>query len=227
MFRSSALPACAAPVVTEMAAPARLVPPRTVALRTVALLAVAPLACLLLTGCHITKHTDGNNKDVDIQTPFGSTSIKTNNGADTSAIGISPYPGAVPVKDKDSDTSNADVNLSFGNFHLGVKAASFLTPDSTDKVIAFYRDDLKRYGDVIECRGHEPVGSPTRTAQGLTCNNNDDHKKVSTGDDLELRAGSQQHEHIVGVDSRDNGTKIGLVLLDLPSHLGNNSKQPE
>jgi len=195
-------------------------------LATAALLALAlPLA--LLGGCHVSEHKNGNNKDVDIQTPFGSTSIKTNDSADVSAIGVSPYPGAVPVKDSDNDSSNADVNLSFGNFHLGVKAASFQTPDDTDKVLAFYRHDLAKYGDVIECRGHSPVGSPTRTGQGLTCDEDGKHKKVSTSDDLELRAGSQQHQHIVGVESKNGGTKIGLVLLDLPSHLGNKSKDPE
>lgn len=196
-------------------------------LATPALLALAlPLA--LLGGCRISKHSDGNNKDVDIQTPFGSTSIKTNDNADVSAIGVSPYPGAVPVKENDGDNSNADVNLSFGNFHLGVKAASFQTPDDSGKVLTFYRHDLARYGDVIECRGHSAVGSPTRTSQGLTCDEDGKHNKVTTsGDDLELRAGSQQHQHIVGVETKNGGTRIGLVLLDLPSHLGNKSKDPE
>jgi hypothetical protein len=196
----------------------------TLTLRSVALV---PLACLLLAGCRVSEHKNGDNKDVDIQTPFGSTSIKTNSSADTSAIGVSAYPGAIPVKDNDNDNSNADINLSFGSFHLGVKAASFQTPDQPDKVLAFYRKDLARYGDVIECSGNTVVGEPSRTAQGLTCDTKE-HNHISNGKtDLELRAGSEQHQHIVGVESKDGGTKIGLVLLDLPSHLGDKSKQPE
>jgi hypothetical protein len=114
------------------------------------------------------------------------------------------------------------MNLSFGDFHLGVKAASFQTSDSTSKVIDFYKKDLaKRYGDVIECRDNSPVGTPTRTSQGLTCDKKD-HNHISTGTsnaDLELRSGSEGRQHIVGIEEHDGGTKIGLVALDLPSHL--------
>ncbi len=215
-------------------------------LRILTTLAVtAPLACLLLTGCHVTENEHGDKKTVDIGTPFGSMKVHTNNSTDTSAIGLAAYPGAVPVNDSgDKDGNSANVDMSFGGFHLGVRAAGFQTPDSQDKVLAFYRQDLAaRYGDVIECRGHNPVGTPTRTSQGLTCSDsNTSHstteethkgpitlkKTVSTDDDLELRAGSAQHFHIVGVEPHDGGTKIGLVALDLPSHLsGHDNKDSE
>jgi hypothetical protein len=216
------------------------------------LLATASVATLLLTGCHITETGTGPNKKVDIGTPFGSMKVDTSDKGDLTAIGLSAYPGAVPEKeDNDKNGNNADVNLSFGDFHLGVKAASFQTTDAPDKVLAFYRNDLHtRYGDVIECQHDKPIGTPNRTSQGLTCSESKG-THVSTDDDkgksgvsihgtlnglnvnenhsnIELRAGSQQHQHIVGVDPKDGGTKIGLVLLDLPSHLGDhNGKDPE
>jgi hypothetical protein len=150
--------------------------------------------------------------------------VNTNSPGDTSAIGIKPYPGAVPLKDhdKDGDTNSANVDMNFGNFHLGVRAASFQSADQPDKVLAFYRKELAQYGDVIECRGDAPVGTPTHTSQGLTCDqnkNNHVHVDSFDHDNTELRAGSQLHQHIVGVEPRDGGTKIGLVALDLPSHL--------
>ena len=208
------------------------------------LVVTGPLACLLLTGCHVTENEHGDKKNVDIGTPFGSMKVHTSNTADTSAIGLAAYPGAVPINDSgDTDGNSANVDMSFGSFHLGVKAASFQTPDSEDKVLAFYRHDLAaRYGDVIECRGHSAVGTPTRTSQGLTCSDSegshiktsDDHSKgvaIMSGDsssDVELRAGSAQHFHIVGVEPHDGGTKIGLVALDLPSHLsGHDNKDSE
>jgi len=220
------------------------------------LLAAAPLSAMLLsavllTGCHVTESGSGPNKNVDIGTPFGSMKVNTNDKGDLSAIGLSAYPGAVPEKkDNDKDGNSADVNLSFGNFHIGVKAASYQTTDAPGKVLDFYRKDMHaRYGDVIECQHDKPVGTPTRTSQGLTCSDSkgthvdtsDDKDKkgvsihgtlngsdVNQGANIELRAGSQLHMHIVGVDPKDGGTKIGLVLLDLPSHLGdNNGKSPE
>jgi hypothetical protein len=216
------------------------------------LLAAASLATLLLTGCHVTETGTGPNKKVDIGTPFGSMKVDTSDKGDLAAIGLSAYPGAVPVKGDDKDdANNADVNLSFGDFHLGVKAASYQTPDAPDKVLAFYRKDLHaRYGDVIECQNDKPVGTPTHTSQGLTCSDSKGtHVDTSDGSgkkgvsihgtlnginvnenhsNIELRSGSQLHQHIVGVDPQDGGTKIGLVLLDLPSHLGeHNGKDPE
>lgn len=196
-------------------------------------LALAPLGCLLLGGCHVNEHKDGNKENVDISTPFGGMHVKTNNANDTAAIGITAYPGAVPVKEGDNkDTNSADVDMSFGGFHLGVKAASFQTPDQPQKVLAFYRKDLAHFGDVIECQNGKPVGIPKRTAQGLTCDSKEKNhihmdsssRGLTIGDssdnNLELRAGSDLHQHIVGIQARDGGTKIGLVVLDLPSHLG-------
>jgi hypothetical protein len=201
--------------------------------RTLRTLAIVPLVCLLLSGCRVSEHKNGTNDKVDIGTPFGSMHVNTNNSGDTSAIGLAAYPGAVPVKDDgDKDGNSANVDMSFGSFHLGVKAASFQTPDSQDKVIAFYRKDLaSRYGDVIECRADHPVDTSTRTSQGLTCDTRDHnhiHAGRSSGDNIELRAGSEQLQHIVGVEAHDGGTKIGLVALDLPSHLsGHNGKDIE
>jgi len=190
------------------------------------LLAVAAsLSTMLLSGCRIVDHKDGKNDNVDISTPFGSMSVKSNDNADASAIGLTVYPGASPVKDKGDDKNNADVNMSFGDFHLGVKAASFQTSDSIDQVIAFYRKDLGKYGDVIECKGDNAIGTPTRTSQGLTCNDKDAHGhvhgsvNVDSEDEIELKAGSQTRVHVVGIKEKDGGTRIGLVMLNLPSQL--------
>jgi hypothetical protein len=202
------------------------------------LLLAAPLAYLLLTGCHVTENDHGNTKNVDIGTPFGSMKVNTDHSTDTAAIGIAAYPGATPIDDKNSDNSNnANISMNFGPFHLGVKAADFQTPDAQDKVLAFYRKDLNsRYGGSLECRGHNPVGSTDHLANGLNCNDNGNHIKTSdehtkginitTGDsstDIELRAGTPQHLHIVGVEEHDGGTKISLVALDLPSHLSDHN----
>jgi hypothetical protein len=201
----------------------------------------APLACLLLAGCHVTENDHGDHKNVNIGTPFGSMRVNTAKNLDTSAIGISLYPGATPINDKDDDNSNnANVSMSFGPFHLGVKAADFQTSDSSDKVLDFYRKDLgSRYGSVIECHGHSAVGSVDHTTQGLTCND-DEHTHIRTSDghskgiaimagdssnDLELRAGSPHHLHIVGVEHHDGGVKIGLVALDLPSDLSDHDSK--
>ena len=187
-------------------------------------LSILAAACLLLAGCQVShsKHGDGDN--VRIGTPFGSMHVRTDKDANLAGIGLATYPGAVPVKDNNGkDNDAADVNLNFGDFHLGVKAASFQTPDAPSRVEAFYRQDMARYGQVLKCRGDRPVGEPTRTAQGLTCSDKEGkhefHVDAEDGSGhVELRAGSPDHMHIVGIEPKDGGTKIGLVALDLPSH---------
>lgn len=191
------------------------------ALQTIAAL----LMLALLAGCHVTNN--GKNNDVDLKSPFGSMHIKTDDNVDTAALGLSTYPGSTVWKDdtvesKDHDNHSADIDMSFGDFHLGVKAVGLRSTDSQDKILAFYRKDMARYGDVIECKGTTTIGTPTRTAQGLTCNTDDTsgkHIEISATNQLELRAGSEQHMHIVEVISKDGAEKIGLVALDLPTHL--------
>ena len=197
-------------------------------LRNGAVLAGAMTALLLVSGCRIEKTRHGDGKDVNIETPFGGLSVKTDGKDAQAAIGLDVYPGATPEKKANDDDHAADVNMSFGSFHLGVKAASYTTPDAPAKVMTFYRKQLGRYGTVIECRNHQPVGSPSTTGSGLTCNEGDNGKvHVGNGDEgLELKAGSREHQHIVGLDPQGSGTKFGLVMLDLPhdpTHAGSDS----
>ena len=209
--------------------------------------AVLLLAAANMTGCRIDtdKHGDGDN--VKIATPFGGMSVKTNQTDTLAGIGLPPYPGAVLVKKQKEDNKDedgaADVNISFGSFQLKVKAASYRTPDSPEKVLAFYKKALGRFGNVIQCEDKRPVGTPTHTAEGLTC---DDDKNVQSGDGnlhlsgktvqingtgsdkdtkFQLKAGSKKHQHIVDINPEGSATKFGLVLLDLPTdfHFGSDS----
>lgn len=179
------------------------------------------LSVALTSGCRVETDKHGDSNKVKIATPFGGMEVKTNDAVVVEGIGLPTYPGAELVR-KDKDNGAADVNLSFGNFQLRVKAASYRTTDSADKVAAFYRKALGRYGDVIECENDRSVGNPTRTAEGLTCEKEKD-KHVNVDDEVagkkQLKAGSRQHQHIVAVEPEGSGTKFGMVALDLPGHI--------
>lgn len=188
------------------------------------------LGVVAMSGCKIDSNKQGDNENVKIATPFGGMQVKTNESDAISGIGLPIYPGAEFVKKNDKDKGAADVNLSFGSFQLRVKAANYSTPDAPDKVSAFYRAALARYGDVIQCENNKPVGSPTRTADGLTCDNDKGNHMSANQDALskmELKAGSKQHQHIIAVDSEGTGTKFVLIVLDLPGHIsvGEDDKQ--
>jgi hypothetical protein len=186
-----------------------------------AVVAMMIVTTALMSGCRIESDKHGDNDNVKIATPFGGMSVKTNDAAVVEGLGLQVYPGAELVK-KDKNNGAADVNMSFGSFQLRVKAASYRTQDSPDQVTAFYRKALGRYGDVIQCQNDKPVGTSTQTAGGLTCDN-EKGNHISVNDDMsgkmELKAGSKLHQHIVAIDPEGNGTKFGLVALDLPGHL--------
>ena len=195
------------------------------------LLSTPAITILVLTtalaGCTIDTHKQGDGDNVKIATPFGGLSVKTDDSAVALGTGLPVYPGAQVVKKPGKDNKDneaADINMSFGSFQLRVKAVSYRTSDSPDKVLAFYRKGLNRFGAFIQCANHEPVGTPTHTPDGLDCSdeNENNRAKFKANTDfsgkIELKAGSKQHQHIVAIDPDGNGTKIGLVALDLPGH---------
>ena len=207
--------------------------------RNTMLNAAGLLACLALAagvaGCriHVDKAANGEDKNVQVDTPFGG--IHVNTDQTTAAdLGLPVYPGAEIVKDKENDKS-ADIHMGFGEWELRVKVVNYSSPDSQDKVAAFYKKALTRYGDVISCQDNAPVGKPTQTSEGLTCaDDSGAHVQVndhganygyhSGNNGFELKAGSKHHQHIVGFESSAPGqTRFALVALDLPSGTGEGS----
>lgn len=186
-------------------------------------------ACLTLAagvaGCriHVDKDANGEEKNVQVDTPFGG--IHVNTDQTTAAdLGLPAYPGAQLVKDKD-DHQSADVHMGFGEWEMRVRAVSYETSDKQDQVVAFYKKALARYGDVITCENNAPVGTPTQTAEGLTCADDKHHHHVdveagsynTSNAGLQLKAGSERHQHIMGFDAPANDqTRFELVALDLP-----------
>ena len=193
--------------------------------------AAAWIAVLVLVGwvagcrVHVEKGANGEDKNVQVDTPFGGVHVNTDQ---TTAVdlGLPVYPGAELVKGDDSHKS-ADVHVGFGEWQLRVRAVSYGTRDKQDQVLEFYKKALGRFGDVLTCKDNVPVGTPTVTAEGLTCND-DKNVKVDSGNfhtgsgDLELKAGSRRHQHVVGFESSQGGqTRFALVAVDLPVDFDN------
>ena len=201
---------------------------------------LAALLVISVTGCmvRVDKDEKGEEKNVQVDTPFGHVHVNTDQTT-AADVGLPVYPGATQIKDND-DHKSADVNIGFGQWEVKVKAVSFSTPDSRDKVIAFYKKALNHYGTVITCQGNSAVGTPTTTDEGLTCSDdssngvkvqthrNEKGITINAGDEkngFQLKVGSKKHQHILGFeDSSDNKTHFELVALDLPSDSGKNDK---
>lgn len=87
---------------------------------------------------HVNVNPSGaGKKDVSVTTPFGS--LNVHEGVNEAGLGVPIYPGATAIK----ENSSATVNLEISNEKkVRVLAGKFETPDSTEKVIAFYREHL-------------------------------------------------------------------------------------
>ncbi len=187
---------------------------------------------LLTSACSIQTDKNGENGNSDhvkISTPLGGLNVRSKD-VDVSSLGLPQYPGS-HILTKDQDNGNdgqVDLHMGFGPWQMRVKVVSLGTPDSPDKVLAFYRKALGKYGDVVECDGKKAVGTPTVTKEGLGC---DEHSSGAhtnwnskgsgvniNSDDHELKAGSQHRQHIVGFKKSDSGeTKFALISLELPN----------
>jgi len=181
---------------------------------SVVTLGAAGLAALLLSACHVNvkKEANGQDKQVDINTLVGG--IHVSKQADASDVGIPVYPGA-RMKEKDSDGSDKSANVNISGFGYGIKvvALEYESDDAPAKVLDFYKDQLKKYGSVLECHtsGHfnldMKMGSHRRgSSNELTCEGNH-------GSNVELKAGRKDDQHIVAVEPQGKGSGFSLVYV--------------
>jgi hypothetical protein len=196
---------------------------------------VAGLALVaMIAGCRVRTEKDANGKEktVQVDTPFGGVHVNTDE-LTAADLGLPVYPGAEVVTDDDKHKS-ADVHMGFGEWQLRVRVVSYSSADSEDKVAAFYKKALGRYGDVLTCQGDAPVGTPTQTTEGLTCSDSSKHSNfqfngnkngIPNPSGMQLKAGSKRHQHIVGFDDpKDGQTRFALIALDLPASVDNGDK---
>jgi hypothetical protein len=179
--------------------------------RIVGLAAVIALL-VLLGGCSIHEDKSGDSKRVDIDTPVGG--LHVSKEADVRDIGLALYPGArVKQKEADGEEKSANVNISSSFFGLKVVAIEYESDDAPEKLIAFYRDQLKKYGSVLECHTSKASGH-------MSTNVNSDHDhddklkcEENGGSTVELKVGSEENQHLVSVTPQGKGSSFALVYV--------------
>ena len=91
---------------------------------------------------------------MDIETPVGG--LHVTKDADVRDIGLPVYPGARRKEHSDDNNpNNAHVNISTSLFGIKVVAIEYLSDDPPAKLVAYYKDQLKKYGFVLECHTNE------------------------------------------------------------------------
>jgi hypothetical protein len=161
---------------------------------------------LLLPACGMSVDHDDHDRNtkVDIHTPFGNIDVHTD--VDARATGLPVYPGARPLRER-HDPGSANVNI--GNSYFGVKvvAAKFEHDDAPEPIVDYYKSAMKKYGDVLECRGeidftgHDTLSHPV-------C------KERRRSNAIQLVAGTEQRHRLVVVKPRGSGSEFSAVYIE-------------
>jgi hypothetical protein len=161
---------------------------------------------------NVKNKNDGDNDQVDINTPVGG--IHVSEDAKAADTGLPVYPGArLKPKDSNGDDKSANVNISGFGYGIKVVALEFESDDSPEKILAFYREPLKKYGSILECHTAEHLDVNTnlndksdKNSHVLTCGG-------KTGDNIELKVGTKENQHIVAVEPEGKGSSFSLVYV--------------
>lgn len=175
-------------------------------------LALAIVATLLLPACsvNVKKEKNGEDKQVDIKTPIGG--IHVSKDVNVADVGLAVYPRA-RLKQKDSDGSDKSANVNISGFGFGLKvvALEYESDDAPSKLVAFYKDQLKQYGNVLECHNSEfeldmDTKDSDHGSHELRC-------EGSSGNNVELKVGTKENQHIVAVEPQAKGSSFSLVYV--------------
>lgn len=149
------------------------------------------------------------DKNLDVRSPMGD--LHLGKDADAAKAGLPVYPGAHPQDRENNDPVN--LALSTESFGMKLIVAKYETDDPAEKVLAFYRDKMKKYGKVLECHN---------TGDKSDFNSDDDHdgSKVmkcegdNSGPVRELKVGTEDNARIVAIeDPHDKRTTFAIVYL--------------
>src|SRR6266576_193976 len=129
------------------------------------------------------------------------------------ALGI-----AAPVLSQDSaseDQSQANLSIATESFGMRLVVANYVSDDAPGKLLDFYRDKLKKYGKVLECRSAK-LGDVSSHDDDKDSNKNKDLKcDENSGPVTELKVGTDDNQHIVAVEPGEGskGSKFALIYV--------------
>jgi hypothetical protein len=129
-------------------------------------------------------------------------------------VGLPIYPGAQRLKDSSDDSSALQMGLWGGSSGFKLVVLKLESDDSVDRIAAFYRKALARYGKVVDCSTLSANQKKSDSQHGFELDCENDHPAAGG---LAFKAGTKRNQHIVAVEPDDRKrTKISLVYLWVP-----------
>jgi hypothetical protein len=134
--------------------------------------------------------------------------IEFSGKASSKDVGLPMYPGSTPHKDDSSDSQAVRMGLWGGGSGFKLAVVKMDSADSVEKVAAFYKKKLGKYGKVLDCT-HPPAASNSdKNSDMLTCG---DDKPDADG--MLYKAGTKEKQHIVSIKPNGSGSTYDIVAL--------------
>jgi hypothetical protein len=168
----------------------------------------------LLPACsvNVKKKADGQEKQVDIKTLVGG--IHVSKQVDAADTGLAVYPGArLKQEGSDGDEKSANVNISGFGFGIKVVALEYESDATPENLVAFYRDQLKKYGNVLECHTASHLDVDMKKSDKSKSDSHELTCDTTRGSNIELKVGTRENQHIVAVEPEGKGSRFSLVYV--------------
>jgi hypothetical protein len=178
---------------------------------TLQTLTAALAASLLLPACgvNVDRDSQGHKTKVDIRTPFGDVNVRTHIDAD--ATGLPVYPGSRPAQNRRDEPESADVNVGNSFFGVKVVAAKFEHDGAPEPIVDYYKEALKKYGDVTECHGNVDFKGHHGDKHAVC-------KERRASREVSLVAGTEEQHRIVVVKPHGDGSEFSAVYIQTRGH---------
>ena len=177
------------------------------------LIAIALCTSVVLTLPAAAQNTE-KSKNVDVRSPIGD--LHMGKDADAQKAGLPIYPGARPQHtDKEEPVNLA---ISTENFGMKLIVAKYETDDSAERVLAFYREKMKKYGTVLECHSSDDKNGfshdedDKKRNQPLKCEGD------NSGPIRELKVGTEDNQRIVALEDPKDRKATAFVIVYLRKH---------
>jgi hypothetical protein len=159
-------------------------------------------SCLMVLCAVCVPTTSAQDNDKD------SAGVIISGKASAQDIGLPFYPGSTPHKDNSDDSPAARLGLWGGGSGFKLAVVKMDSADSPEKVAAFYKKTLAKYGKVLDCTHPPPASDSDKNSNALTCG---DDKPDAGG--MLLKSGSKEMQHIVSIKPNGKGSCYDLVAL--------------
>jgi len=123
-------------------------------------------------------------------------------------VGLPFYPGSTPRKDNSDDSQAARLGLWGGGSGFKLAVVKMNSADSPDRVAAFYKKALAKYGKVFDCSYASASSGEDKNSNALTCGDD----KPDPGGML-FKSGSKEKQHMVSVQPNGTGSSYDLVAV--------------